>query len=246
MAAKSKLLSYTFPLFPVIALMIGAWAYSFYRAVARAGKMSRLFLTAAFVVLGLAPAVLAAGVYVFGKKQGLALQMPVILFALTAAPLSWLALFFIFRKKIKQAFFLILAMVAVFSLISFGSLLPAADPVFASRVMVKKYERFSNGAKPGLFLASKLFVRGISFYTGNRNVAVLTDDPKGTFYTKHSIPMIATPEDLSKIDAGLFPVYCFFRLKEYNYLKKIVPGDLKITLLDEGDQRVLARLDRLT
>ncbi len=246
MAAKSKLLSYTFPLFPLMALMIGVWAHPFFRAVARGGNPAKPLLLLAAAVLGVMPAVLAAGVYRFGASGNFGLELPVAIYCVTALPLSWAALFSVFRKKVKTAFFLLIAMTAVFSVIGFGFLLPAADKVFASRHLAKLYEEETAGTRRGMIMGGKLFVRGARYYTGNPNVSVIVQDPKGTFYTNHTIPMISKREDLIALDAASFPIYGFYRQKDFKRLKEIASEGFKITVIEEANQRVFARLDRLT
>ena len=142
-------------------------------------------------------------------------------------------------------FFLVIAFTAVFSIISFGFLLPKVDSFFASRDIVTSYEKDAAGVKPGLFIAGKMFVRGVSYYSGNKNMAVLTDDPKGAFYTRHSIPMISSTEDLLRTDVGSFPAYCFLRKKDYDFLKTIVDSHFKVTVLEGRPEKTLVRLDRV-
>ena len=132
-----------------------------------------------------------------------------------------------------------------FSIVSFGFLLPQVDVFFASRDIVKTYEKDAAGQKMGLFICGKLFVRGVSYYSGNQHMAVLTDDPKGSFYTKHSIPMISSAEDLRSLGQADFPAYCFLRKKEYDFLKTITGNHFKITVLDGREERTLARLDKI-
>ncbi len=89
-------------------------------------------------------------------------------------------------------------------------------------------------------------MRGASYYTGNKNVWVLTDDPRSVFYTKHPVPMFSTREDILKIPASQFPVYCFFRPKELKFLRQIVDEHFSITVIQQNSKRIFARLERVT
>ncbi len=243
MAAKSKLLSYIFPVFPAAALMTGAWADMFLRRLSQ-GRIRRDFLWTATIILGAVPAALAAGVWFFGKKSGIDLTGHVIFFCATALVLAWGAVYFLWRRKPNISFFLITAFSVAFSILSFGFLLPAVDSLFASRDFVRTFERDAAGQEGRFFIASKLYVRGVSFYSGNKRMGVLTDDPKGTFYTRHPIPMISTTDDLLRLTDDDFPAYCFLRKKEYDFLKTIVNNRFTMKVLDDRPQRVLLRLDR--
>ncbi len=244
MMAKSKLLSYIFPVFPAIALLVGGWGQVFAKAIVRRGAALKTpFLLLAAVVLGALPAVMGVGVLMYSFENHLGLEFPVILFSLTVVPLMWTALVLLWKKKVKPAFFLILAGSAVFSMIAFNILLPKADSFFASDGFVKIYEKDAAGKAPRVFIAGKLFVRGVSFYSGNKKMAVLTDNPRGVFYTKHALPMISSTQDLINLGEANYPVYCFLRAKEFRFLKTIVNDQFKITMLEDKPQRALARLD---
>ena len=242
--AKSKLLSYIFPIFPILALLMGAWGYRLCRLWAWKKNPGIIFMSVATVVLGILPSVLAMGVDAYAKKMMLDLGTPILLFSLLVLPMGWIAVYYLWKRKGKAAFIAIGLVSLLFSWIAFGSLLPNADAIFASRDFVEIYRKDSQGERPGMLIGSKLYVRGVSFYTSNKNMAVLTENPSGTFYTNHSIPMLSTTQDLEKLDAKNFPVYCFLRKKEYDVLKKIVTPHFKITELDNHPQRALLRLDR--
>ena len=131
-----------------------------------------------------------------------------------------------------------------FSGISFGWLLPKADAAFSSRKDVASYERLVQPDNQNFLLASKLFVRGVSYYTGDKHIGVLIEDPKRAFYTKHAIPILSTREDLLKIGGHQFPVYCFLRQKELKLLRRIADSGFSISVLETNGQRCLVRLDR--
>ena len=243
MMAKSKLLSYIFPVYPMIALIVGGWAAVFGRALRPKTRNLFLFWATAAFVLGALPLGMAVGVSIYGAQNHLGIEWAVILFSLIVVPLSWAALICLWRRRARPAFFLIILASVVFTLVAFVLLLPKADSFFASDGYVKTYEKDAQGKAPRVFIAGKLLVRGVSFYSGNKKMAVLTDNPKGTFYTKHALPMISSSQDLLNLGLNNFPVYGFLRAKEYRFLKTIVVDPIQVTILEERPQRVIVRLD---
>lgn len=244
MTARSKLLSYIFPAFPLAALFTARWGYALYRAMRLGARPSRALLGSASLVLGAAPAVLAAGAYLYGRTEEIPLEGGALFFSLTAVPLYGAALVFLFRRRAAAAFACVLAATAAFSLTAFGFLLPRADASFASRRMAEASEKYMP-REPGLLVGSKTLVRGMAYYLGHDRMAVLTDDPNGAFYTKHSIPFLSTREDLEELPHGDFPLYLFLQPKQFGFLQRIAPKDLRITVLQQSRQKVFARLDRI-
>ncbi len=182
--AKSKLLSYIFPVFPAVALILGAWMYRIY-------KRSR-----------------------------------------------W-------KKKYALSFALIVTATFFLSGVAFGWLLPKLDNRFSSKEDVAFYQRLSSNSEKRFLLASKLYVRGVSFYSGQSWVGVLIEDPRDAFYTQHPIPLLFSREDLLRIDKGQFPVYCFLRQKEFNWLKNIAGSPLNVSVLATHTRRMLVKLERM-
>jgi len=181
--AKSKLLSYIFPVFPAAALMIGAWLYLIYK----------------------------------GSR--------------------W-------KKKYSRAFAWIVATVFFLSGVAFGWLLPKLDNVYSSRGHVALYQKLSLDSRKHFLLASKLYVRGVSFYSEQPSVGVLVEDPRDAFYTRHPIPLLSSREQLLRIEKTQFPIYCFLRQKELDWLKKIAGSPLTVSVLATDGRRTLVKLEQ--
>lgn len=241
--AKSKLLSYIFPVFPLVALIVGAWLYRIHRAVRLKANPKRLLVFLSFIFLGILPAGMVLTTFVYNATQRLDLFAPIVAIAVFFIPLCWFSLMESRRRNYKSAFFSMVAAMVFFSSISFGWLLPKADAAFSSRNAVASYEKLVHPDNQNFLLASKLFVRGVSYYTGDKHVGVLIEDPRRVFYTKHAIPIFSTLEDLLEIDEHQFPTYCFLRQKELKLLRRIVDSRFSISVLETNGQRCLARLD---
>ncbi len=243
--AKSKLLSYIFPVFPVVALMVGAWVYRIYRAVRLNAKPKRSLRLLSIVFLGILPAGIVVTTLIYSTAQRLGLFTPITVIAVFFVPLCWFFLIQAHKRNYKSAFFSVVAAMVFFSCIAFSWVLPKADAAFSSRNDVASYEGLVHPDNQNFLLASKLFVRGVSYYTGDPHVGVLIEDPKRAFYTKHAVPIFSTLEDLLKIDKEKFPVYCFLRQKELKLLKRIIDARFSTQVLETNGQRVLVRLDRI-
>ncbi len=244
-AAKSKLLSYIFPVFPAVALLTGGWLYRVYRAFGLGAK-PKFFLTAlCFVFFVLFVPGLVGVVGILNSRDKMGVFRPIAGIALTVIPVYWLAFFSFWKKKYKLAFIFTVTGTVIFSALSFGWLLPSADGLFSSKYKGAIYREEAGLPPQNFILAGKLFVRGASYYTGSKNVGVLTDDPGSVFYTKHPIPILSTREDILKIPASQFPVYCFFRPKELKFLRQLVDGHFSITLIQQNSERIFVRLERV-
>ena len=132
---------------------------------------------------------------------------------------------------------------AAASMITFSLVLPALDPMFSSRASALFFQENYHVQHHSPMLAAKLYVRGVSYYTGHDEMGVLTGNPKRTFYTKHAVKMFSNAEDLAAIDNKYFPIYCFLRPKDFRFLKEMSGHEFSIEILKEGPNRVLARIN---
>lgn len=245
MFAKSKLMSYIFPLYPVAALLAGVWGWKLYRSSMLGYRPAGFthFLNA--VVWGLAPAVLAAGAYFFAADQEVPIFFPLGVISLTVIPLLWAALFLFNKKKMTAAFLTALSSVVIFSVLSFGWMLPQAAKVFSSKRWAEDYGNLSGVKKSGIFLGSKMFVRGMTYYAGLKNVGVFSGQPNGGFYTPHPIPIFSNAKELLDIKEGRFPVYLLIRKKELRHLREGLEPGFSISVLEQSPFRTLVRLDHV-
>ncbi len=242
--AKSKLMSYILPVFPLMALMMGGWLFRVYRALQNGvrPKVSLKILSVLF--FGILPTALIIGCLIYGKIARLDILKPILAIAVFMPTLSWAFLFNVHKKKYRAAFYCVIAEIVISACLIFGWLLPRCETEFSSRQDVILLEKTKLPSSSPLILADRLFVRGISYYSGSNNVSVLTDDPESAFYTKHPILMFSTADDLLKIDKNSFPVYCFLKPKGLRLLEKIADKRFSISTLHSGSNKVFLRLDR--
>lgn len=244
-SAKSKLLSYIFPVYPILALFLGSW-FVRYRDALRAGAARSPWVAALFVVsFGVFPAALVTGTLIYDAKQGLGVFGPVAAIGLTWIPISFLAVYFFWRNKLEAAFFCAVAGTSIFALIAFGWMLPAANGVYTSIEIPALYKKEAGQKGNELILASKIYVRGTSYYLDHDKVGLFTENPNRAFYTKHPIPVVSTLEDLDRVTQDGRPLYCFFKEKELDWLRRAIDKRFTVTILDRRPDRVFLRVDRI-
>ena len=138
-----------------------------------------------------------------------------------------------------------LAMTAVFAGLAFGWMMPKASIAFSSKRWARDYQRLSSEGPNPSFLASKHFVRGMTFYTGAKGMGVFSTKPDGGFYTQHPIRVISDNRDFLNMDRGLFPVYFLIRSKEFGHLMNGLTHDFSVSVVKSVSHRILVRLDRV-
>lgn len=239
-AAKSKLPSYIFPVFPALALLVGAWAARADRAF-RLGRRPRAALVACVAaVWGIAPAGLAAGLAAYAADDGLDLTRPLAAFALALVMPFALALVFFVRRRGRLAFGTAAAGAAIASAVFFGSVMPAASDYLSSERAVAAWRAASAAEAATPLLASKMFVRGVSYYARREDMGVVAEFPDKTFYTKHPLPFFSSAADFEDLE---LPVYCFLRPKEIRLLEERLDGRYELAVLGHFAERSLVRLE---
>ena len=243
--AKSKLMSYVFPLYPIAALAAGAWAWKLHRAMRIGFSASHRFLLSSFFMWVVMPAALASGAIFFAEKSELPVLAPVAVISAVVIPFSWLSFYWLLRRKTVHAFACILTMTALFSALAFGWMMPKAGLAFSSKRWALDYERLASEHPQALFMTGKQFVRGMTFYTGAKDMGVFSDQPKGGFYTPHPIRIVSDTDDFLSVNKEQFPIYFLIRGKELGYLLDGLAPDFSVSIVKAASQRILVRMDRV-
>ena len=241
--AKSKLMSYIFPVYPIVAILAGAWMFRFYRAIRLGVRLKPALIGMNAILWGVFPAGLVAGAFQFSVKNGVAAPIPLFFIALTMVPLLWTAFYLFCRKKFPAAFVSTLFSMLFLSCLCFGWLLPHIESAISSKQWAKSYQQSGPGRSGAGFLTSKMFLRGASFYTENPSIGVFSEKPRGGFYTSHPISIISDADGLSRMAAGGSPVYLLLREKEWKFLNKINNSRFSISILEATPPRRWMRLD---
>ncbi len=243
-AAKSKLMSYIFPVYPIVAILIGCWMFRLYRAVRRGIGPKPTLIGVKALTWGVFPVALVAGTFWFTGKNGVSAYTALIFISLTVVPLCWVSFYLFCQKKYGWAFGGMVLSMLFLSTLSFGWLLPQIETVISSKKWAEKYKKFSKQSSAYL-LASKMFVRGFSFYTGNPDISVFSGKFDGDFYTAPPIQIVSDARGLSLMATAGVPIYLLLRKKEWNFLKTIVDGRYSLFILEDTPQQMWVRLEHV-
>lgn len=243
--AKSKLMSYVFPVYPIAAILIGAWMFRLYRAIRLKAHPKLSLIVANFLVWAVLPSALVVGAFRFTGKNGDHAHTPLIFISLTMIPLLWASFYLLCKKKYQTAFSVAILAMIFLSMLSFGWLLPKIEDMISSKKWAKGYEKYS-AAQPGAeLLTSKMFLRGMSFYSENPRVGVLSGQPDAGFYTPHPIDVISDAEGLSRMTDSGAPVYLLLREKEWKFLNNLDQGRYSLFVLEAANGKKWVRLEHV-
>ncbi len=243
--AKSKLMSYIFPIYPILLLLGASWGYRIHRSFGM-GFKPKLVLTALVVAgWGAFPLSLCVGAYRYAQSQALGIETPVIVISSILLPLSAAALVLFFRRRWFKALSSIALGAALFSLLAFGWMMPAAQNTYSSKNWAQEYDRLTSSAPGSLFLASKMYVRGLTYYTGAGGIGVFSQQPKGGFYTPHPIRIITDVGELKNLDRNKFPIYFLVRRKDWKHLKQNLDSSYSISIIKDTLQKMILKLDHV-
>ncbi len=182
------------------------------------------------------------GTLSYSRKAGLPLEGTIAMIALCLILPLGLAFKRFFQRRFAASFSLILFSAIFFSGLVVGWLLPKAQPAFSSKPMVEIYRNLS-GPAPGFLLGGKYLFRGVAFYTDSAAVGVFGENIKRAFYTAPGLPLVSSMKELSEIRALNYPVYCFFKKKEFEWFKKIDKAGFSYEILWTGAGKYLIKLN---
>jgi 4-amino-4-deoxy-L-arabinose transferase-like glycosyltransferase len=228
--AHSKLISYIFPLFPAVALLTG----DFMREASTNKKQlffglfvgtAVIFILLPFGIVGAAlkyPMYLSPslGLYAWGSIFVIAVIAQIIAAGkrrslipgfLSGNMLILLFVLFVFHNTINE----------------YASSKPAADYLDG---------RVENG---GIVLCSKMFVRGIRFYTGS-DVAVVNLGGSTNFFSPHPIPYLNTNEKVAGFLENRQLTYGVLNKSTFRELRSLAHDTYQLDLLEQiGDEYIV-------
>ena len=211
----------------------------------RGRRTKTVFIAMNSVTWGVAPLLLVFGAYWFARQRELPITEAITAIALTLVPFSWAALFFFIKRRMSEAYSSIVAAVLCFSCLAFAWMLPGASATFSSKRWAEDYGHLTNHSEGALFLSSKMFVRGMAYYTGAKNMGVFSGQPKGGFYTPHPIPIFSNVKELMERGKLQFPIYFLIRRKELQHLREGLEPGFSVSVLEQSPVRILAKLDHV-
>lgn len=227
--AHSKLISYVFPLFPALAIIIGDF-------ISEMGVYKRrllsIFSLASLVVFMSFPFVLffaalkypayinlSPGLYIF--------SVIFVVLVITQIVILW-------RKPMVSPYFLALNIIVI---------------LFAAFISHHKFDGYvstkgatdylkSHGYTQGPIICSKSFVRGVRFYTGEQVFVINAGE--GDFFSSHPIPYLKSDEEVYKFLVNQPLVYGVLNKSSFKVLERITKDKLQLSLLERiGDEYIV-------
>lgn len=236
--AKSKLVSYIYPIYPALTLLTALWLTETLRGARLSGAL-RNYL---FVLWVIAPIAGATALAVYVTRTGLAdALIPALLAGLGLTAMGTLLYTAVLRGARGAAAPAAAAVLSCVALVwvAYSQVLPAVERRFSSRPWAEEARRLGLGGA----VTSKMCVRGVSFYTGVPRPVVVAGDGMRAFYTPHALEAVADTPGLLGQPGLVWPVAGYLRDKEIRMLEVSSNGRLRITEIDSDAKRSLVRLE---
>ncbi len=240
-SAHSKLVSYIFPLFPALALIVGG----FIAGALTEKKNGYLYLG---VILGivtvfLLPLALIIVAIWFKKYLVLYLSSKLVLSLFIAIPLIFGAIlvFLVLQKKLFQAIcglaFFVPLLIYFIPFVQ-KDIAPYISTQDSCQYLLKNYN------VQNVILSSKFFVRGVKYFT-DKEVAVI-DIPGTPFFSPHPVPFLNTQEKLSSFLRFQKVTYCILKKNSLTDVSRLSAQEFKITVLKIIGNEFIVKIETLT
>jgi 4-amino-4-deoxy-L-arabinose transferase-like glycosyltransferase len=210
--AHSKLVSYIFPLFPALALLIGDYVYNIVEEKKNISAFPLLILT--WGMLLLLPIVLLSGPTFYPGY--ISAKTPFYLFSFLIFCLLLIMLRFILRRELFKVIVLLVSIVPAILLI-LPFIKSEIEPYLASRAAGEYVVK--NTDANSIIVCSKPFARGIKYYT-DRKVAIL-GNPGNNFFSPHPIPFLDYAAKAEVLLRNQSITYCVLRKSSVKDIERI-------------------------
>jgi len=209
--AHSKLVSYIFPLFPALALLIGGYIFDSAAAALRNNSMRMPFVLT-WCMLLLLPIALPVGLILY--PQYAAIKTPLYFFIILFSCLLLLMLRFILRHEFFKVICLMTLIVPLI-LVIVPFIKNDIEPYISSKTAG---EYIANAVDANsVVLCSKPFVRGIRYYA-DRKVAALGNN----VFSPHPIPFLDSDEKIKGFLNTQTVTYCVIKKSDLKDMERII------------------------
>jgi len=231
--AQSKLISYILPLFPALCLLFAKALVDVESDSKAKKKFSPAFLSSILLTLVFLG---AFGVSLFWIKEKFPGLFPVSLgielvlaIAISCSP------FLLSGKKVKEAVIVNVASVSIVMILIFGYLMPQLEGAFSDKLLLSQIPEDKSVKKE--ILGSKMFVRGVHYYT-NRPVVVIADD-KQPFYTPHPLNVLSTDAEIKKFFLSKEDIVCVVEESDLRRINRLTQGKRENSVVYKNRDRVV-------
>ena len=241
-SAHSKLISYIFPLFPALALLVGGFIVDEF-AQEKPGRQVYLAIFLSLFSIFLVPVSLIIVSIRFKDYLIKYLFCPWIinLFIFIFLVYGLLMLFWLLKRKLlKSIYGLALFVPLLLYLISFlhQDIEPYLSPKKTCEYLLKNY-KIDN-----IILSSKFFVRGVKYYT-DKEVAVI-DMPGTPFFSAHPIPFLNTPDKVRDFLRRQKVTYCVLKKNSVRDIDRLILGEFESTVLKVIGNEYILKIETLS
>jgi 4-amino-4-deoxy-L-arabinose transferase-like glycosyltransferase len=233
-AAHSKLASYIFPLFPVLALVTGDFIVDVYARKDK-GRLLPVISWATFLLCLLFP--IALFIALPKASHYLSSRVPVYILAGWWFVISIaLALFIVQRRFLKGVYALTLLLPFSFCVVSLAK--NDIDPYVSSKRIAEYL--LGNYAVDNTIIVSKMFVRGVRYYT-DKNVAVIDNTQ---FFSPHPIPFLDSDIKVRGFLSKQPRTFCILKTSSLAAMERLAGRDFKLTLVKKIGNEYLVRIEK--
>ena len=225
--AHSKLASYILPIFPAICC---ALAISLDSLTGR----SKTMLPAGIVNILLGITALAAMPFI--AKEYPDLSKPLFLSLLLLFVFMSAGGIFLMRGKFKQAIFINIAGMAAFLLAGVSTVPNRLETAFSDQGLPEIVRQYDYSGKT--ILCSKIYVRGVYFYTGNP-VTVMNMGGKNPFWSRHPLDVISTEEEMASFFNNKEKVLCVLTDEGLEKVNELFGKSRKNTVISDNLDRAV-------
>jgi 4-amino-4-deoxy-L-arabinose transferase-like glycosyltransferase len=231
--AQSKLISYILPLFPALCLLFAKALVDGESRPKVRKKSSPAFLSSLLITLFILGVFVYSLIWIKESFPGLfpiALGIEIIL----AIAITW-APFLVANKKGKRAIIINVVSVSIVIILTFNYIMPRLEGSFSDKMLLSRIPKNKEVQKE--ILSSKMFVRGVYYYT-NRPVVVIADN-KQPFYTAHPLDILSTDSEIEKFFLSKKDIVCVVDGSDLERIDRLTKGKRENSLVYKNGERVV-------
>jgi len=239
--AHSKLVSYIFPLFAALALLCGGYIADALAPKKNNRRFYFLLSLSLFTVFLVPAALIILSIWFKGYLNPyISSQSTINLIIFILLVFGMMMLYLMLSKKLlKSVYWLALFAPLMIYLIPLvrDDIQPYISPQKSCEYLLKNY-KIDNA-----ILSSKLFVRGVRYYT-DKAVAVI-DVPGTQFFSPHPIPFLNSKDKVLDFLRRQKITYCVLKKNSLKDISQFAPGEFQYTVLKVFGNEYILKIEIL-
>jgi len=239
--AKSKLISYVFPIFPALAIVTGNYLYQVFLKQKEAEvRLARGFVSGTLILVLLFCAGSIGGWYYNKTAHYLSDRLALIPFYSLGLP-AVVAFLLSLLKRYQESFALIILAIMSF-LIAVGttSFTKYLDPWVSSRESAEILRNYWSGEEAEVLLCNKSFARGLLYYAGLP--VVVMDSSPNPFFAPHPITILHEDKEILQYLLSRPVTYCVVKKSNFETLESLAQEHLYLTTIYREKGRYILKI----